>query len=430
MRHATLIALFLSSLLLPAFALANGSPMDGSAFVAAGDVRLMHKQDITLEEENLKVVLDGDHADVRVEYRLVNHGGDGQVAYGFPIDCFSPQVMDYMVEGDLLPLSGVAMEADGVALDTSRHQELLNQGADNEQVRTWVVAELDFAAGAETMLTVSYRVKTGFDDWWFSDSFKPDFTDRSFSYLLSPSGNWGDGRVGKMSITVDYAALKATGGVLKEIAPQGHVVGDTAITWNFENFDLSKAQDLKIVYSDVARLMTEYLAEAALPGQYIKGVRASSTLQSDKDPGRYGPANLLDGRLDTAWCEGVDGDGVGQSITLDLQNVAVSSVGLANGYVKSDGIYKGNNRIKTVKMVLLDENGERHEETVELPQREFGQYIPGAEASIIDWLMDYGDGYFTGTSLTLTIEEVYPGNKYRDTCISEIYLLGYSMDEE
>ena len=64
-------------------------------------------------------------------------------------------------------------------------------------------------------------------------------------------------------------------------------------------------------------------------------VWASSTLQS-KQPGRYSVKNAFDGDSTTAWVEGVEGDGAGQSITVEfLENVAVKGFLLFPGYTKS-----------------------------------------------------------------------------------------------
>lgn len=64
-------------------------------------------------------------------------------------------------------------------------------------------------------------------------------------------------------------------------------------------------------------------------------VWASSTLQS-KQPGRYSVKNVFDGDSTTAWVEGVEGDGRGESITVEfLENVTVKGFLLFPGYTKS-----------------------------------------------------------------------------------------------
>lgn len=64
-------------------------------------------------------------------------------------------------------------------------------------------------------------------------------------------------------------------------------------------------------------------------------VWASSTLQS-KPPGRYSVKNAFDGDSTTAWVEGVEGDGAGESITVEfLENVTVKGFLLFPGYTKS-----------------------------------------------------------------------------------------------
>ena len=432
MRYFLMVTVFL--ILIPTFVLANGSPIDGSDVHATGNIRMIQQKEISLDEEELRVVLEGDYAVVRAEYHLTNHGKKETVTYGFPIDYVRPEDREFSEETKIVvkPLQNVVIEADGKALKTHEYKEPKKKGKKEKQppyLRTWIVTDLEFGEAEQKVVTVSYRVKNFLDDWVYTKSFKPTFSDRTFSYLLSPSGSWGDGIVRRLTISIDSSKIKSKGGVIKKITPKGYTAGDDIVRWEFENFDIKKAKELKVVYDDTARLMSEFVTTERLPARLVKHVKSSSTLEDPSDPGRHEPTKVLDSDLDTAWCEGATGDGIGQSLTFDLKDAIIGGIGIINGYTKSEGTYQSNSRIKRIKVATVQKTGEKREEIVDLPKRDFNKLNRVSVEPFIDWVADFGDPYDTTKSITLTTQEVYPGSKYRDTCISEVYLLGFSPKE-
>ena len=121
----------------------------------------------------------------------------------------------------------------------------------------------------------------------------------------------------------------------------------------------------------------------------------------------YLPANMLDGRLDTAWVEGANGDGIREWVVADFgENRTVSGFEIINGYHKNRDIFLKNNRIRQLKVVLS--NGFAQDLTLADaagPQR--FSFRKAVEAS---WVQ-------------LKILSVYNGNKYADTAISELRIL-------
>ena len=64
----------------------------------------------------------------------------------------------------------------------------------------------------------------------------------------------------------------------------------------------------------------------------------------------YRPSNVTDSRLDTAWVEGVSGDGIGEWIVVDLRTALTGvRARLWNGYHKNAGLYARNNRIRDTR---------------------------------------------------------------------------------
>ncbi|MEQ8223739.1 MAG: hypothetical protein ABRQ37_15605 [Candidatus Eremiobacterota bacterium] len=146
-------------------------------------------------------------------------------------------------------------------------------------------------------------------------------------------------------------------------------------------------------------------------------IKCSSCLPSQGN-NKYTEVMLSDGNFNTAWCEGVEGDGIGEWIEFHLKNHPGKDVGktsfdginIANGYLKSKDIWKNNSRVKQFRM---DINGKAIC-YINLSDSMFDQHVRLSDCYSVE----------PGDVIRLTITEVYPGNLYTDTCITEIVLMG------
>lgn len=145
-------------------------------------------------------------------------------------------------------------------------------------------------------------------------------------------------------------------------------------------------------------------------------VNSSSTLSNEKDL-HYTATNANDLSYQTAWVEGKNGEGNGEYLEYYFKNDSprVTTVIISNGYMKSESAWKNNNRVKKLKMSV---NG-----------KPFG--ILNLEDSKSDQSFEVGKlGHnANGTDLVLKFEilEVYKGDKYNDTAITEIYFDGIDV---
>lgn len=120
----------------------------------------------------------------------------------------------------------------------------------------------------------------------------------------------------------------------------------------------------------------------------------------------YGPANLVDEDLRTAWVEGVGGQGEGEGITVDLGGPRqVSGIQLMNGYHKNARIFSVNSRVRSA--ILRFSNGSWRE--VRLKD------APGVQ--------ELRFSPVEATWVQFEIRSVYPGSKYKDTAITEFRVL-------
>src|SRR5262249_45627944 len=95
---------------------------------------------------------------------------------------------------------------------------------------------------------------------------------------------------------------------------------------------------------------------------YPSSVTASSYLQNNwnKYTENYHPNYAFDDDPKTAWVEGVEGDGTGETLTAAVSPLATAravKVRVRNGYQKSKGLLKENAAPKNVELALLSGAG-------------------------------------------------------------------------
>lgn len=142
---------------------------------------------------------------------------------------------------------------------------------------------------------------------------------------------------------------------------------------------------------------------------------ATSSLPSEGSI-TYEIENVEDGDEKTAWIEGVNGYGIGERINITFErndsiDIAFYEIGLNNGYCKNKELWKANSR---VKKILLLKNGEE-------------KLILNLKDTMYSRIFKWDTQYMTvanGDKITIEIIEVYKWEKYEDTAISNLYLMG------
>jgi len=140
------------------------------------------------------------------------------------------------------------------------------------------------------------------------------------------------------------------------------------------------------------------------PGPFDVDYCASSALPTSK-ANHYEPSMMFDGNRATAWVEAEEGDGIGESITLHFgRERSLVGFEIINGYDKDQKIWNANSRVEQLEA----RTGDGQAQVITLKD------VRGASRFDFDAPVD--------TSwLQLTIRSVYPGAKYKDTAISELY---------
>ncbi|MDE5933603.1 MAG: leucine-rich repeat domain-containing protein [Lachnospiraceae bacterium] len=165
---------------------------------------------------------------------------------------------------------------------------------------------------------------------------------------------------------------------------------------------------------------------------FEQDVRASSELASAD--GRYAAEKVLWQNRDAAWAEGVEGPGIGESITYfqsctysvdnpweemtwenrePIRNgiYSYTEICIVNGYAKNQKTWEENGRIKRLAMYI---EGQLYA-YLELEDTMLPQYFPLPENDII--VLNKGM-----LEVRFEIEEVYPGALYEDTCLTGLVM--------
>lgn len=137
--------------------------------------------------------------------------------------------------------------------------------------------------------------------------------------------------------------------------------------------------------------------------------KASSFLPAT-DEYTYGPENLSDNNLSTAWNEGASGDGVGEWVSFSFSSpVQLTRIDIANGYQRDQRRFLGNERIQALRI----EYSSGKSQEVQLHDDMGYQEVQTAVVANEDV-----------SSVRLTILSVYPGESWEDAALSEVRFIG------
>lgn len=159
-------------------------------------------------------------------------------------------------------------------------------------------------------------------------------------------------------------------------------------------------------------------------GGGVRSVTASSSLSS-QGSNNYDPNNAHDFSFKNAWVEGVSGYGIGESLTYSFvpENPRITQIIVVNGYVKSERAWKSNSRVKKLRVyhnneVLADLN------LKDVRAEQHFEFQPIGYSNRDDFdILKKKDPWI----LKFEILEVYKGDKYDDTAITEIYFDGIDV---
>jgi len=271
-------------------------------------------------------------------------------------------------------------------------------------------------------VTIHYNARYAEHDESISDDLH--VSDATFAYSLSPAATW-KGPIGKGKIEINILHPESEDISIEKPKERFKKIGDTRYEWDFENLKPTLADDIRIVaHSKYDSYPTGYSEEdfSRHASYVIRGnqyfldhtdydATASSTLKP-QGKHHYEVENIKGySEEGSPWAEGIDGDGVGESITLDVKRpLPLYGILIRPGYwdYGNDSAWKRNNRLAALEITLNDE-------------RTFTETIPD-ETFEEPYLIRVPDYTKQVNKIKLVIKGVHRGTQFRDTCISLVKL--------
>ena len=409
----------------------TGVPVTGNG--AASDEK--RSTNVTIEDEQLTIDLHQEFAAVEVRYRMRNTGGEVAQDFFFPVERWADSdgetganmVMD--LEGYTIAADGGELKWKNVDAKGEKPKPLSDPqwGDFKSATRLWKKSTIPFAPGQTREILIRYRsayaaTQSSVSDDGHSSEFY-------FRYSLSPAATW-KGPIGKGKVTVNYLHPRPEEISISKPKDRFKKINETRFEWNFQNLKPTLADDMKIIVhpayethpaldfstgnpEEAEKFRAEYVIQG---NKYFLQhsdyeAAASSTLKPDGE--HTYEVNLIKGlEHGKTWAEGVEGDGIGENITLTVNRpLPLDAILIMPGYRGEDAtLWSKNNRVAELEITL---NGEHT----------FGAAIPDD-----NFLAPYPipvRGYSKPVkTVKLTIKAVHRGSAARDTCISLVELLG------
>ncbi len=405
-----------------------GVPGTGSASASNQN----HKTDVTIENESLKIDLHPEYASVAVNYRMHNTGPKVEQQFFFPVeqwgkkpdadtDAQSADIRDYQISVDGKKLPSTNVSGPKEERRETKSGEFYEENVST--IKSWKKSVIPFERNQTREVTIHYNAPYAENDESVSDDLH--ISDATFAYSLSPAATW-KGPIGKGKIEINILHPEPEDVSIEKPKDRFQKVNDTHYEWTFENLKPSLADDIRIVaHSKYDKYPTGYSEEdRSHRGEYVLRDHQYFIDHTDYDPTasstlaaqgkhNYDVVNILGDptrEVQSPWAEGVEGDGIGESITLNVRRpLPLYGILIEPGYYDYDEKpWLKNNRVAALEITLNDE----HTFTESIPDEHF-------ERPYLIRVRDYAKPV---NKVKLVIKGVHRGTQSRDTCISLVEL--------
>src|SRR5204862_1591090 len=284
------------------------------------------------------------------------------------------------VDGKELASTNVAGPKEESSSDTSSEQSWEQNVS---TIKWWKKAVIPFERNQTHEVAIRYRAKYAENDESVSDD--SHISDATFAYSLSPAATW-KGPIGKGKIDINILHPEPEDVSIEKPKERFRKINDTHYEWTFENLKPSLADDIRIIaHSKYDRYPTGYSEEdLSHRASYILrehqyfldhtdyDATASSTLAA-QGTHNYDVVNIKGDptrEIQSPWAEGVEGDRIGESITLNVKRpLPLYGILIQPGYYEYDEkeLWLKNNRVAALEITLNDE----HTFTESIPDEQF-----------------------------------------------------------
>jgi hypothetical protein len=290
--------------------------------------------------------------------------------------------------------------------------------------KSWKKSVIPFERNQTREVTIHYKAGYAENDESVSDDLH--IGDATFAYSLSPAATW-KGPIGKGKIEINILHPEPEDVSIQKPKDRFKKISNTRYEWDFENLKPTMVDDIRVVaHSKYDSYTTGFSEEDATKRvsyilkehQYFLDhtdydATASSTLAA-QGKHNYDVVNIKDDptrEVQSPWAEGVEGDGIGESITLNVKRpLPLYGILIQPGYYDygNKEPWLKNNRVAALEITLNDE-------------RTFTETIPD-ELFQRPYLIRVRDYTKPVTKIKMVIKGVHRGTQFRDTCISLVKL--------
>jgi hypothetical protein len=411
--------------LLVAQAFANGGPVELADPSFVGGVGLKQATSVSLISEKLKIkVIDRGHYTVDAQY-ILKSDSEQKVQYGIPLEWskefYSEEYITEKVTVQLGEETHRCTDFVKVAPAPNVEDEMSEYGSG------WCLVNMTIPKGDGIPLRLQYTGDLQRSDFATNKSMAVMYSPRILNYALFPAGYWS-GNAKKLDIVLDMGEM-APYAALSFEAPHSKSKG--VYSWSYTDVDLKKLESLSVKFDMEPMLEHEDMLVRIEQSTYKDSVKfsASSTL-ANQGSKNYGVANLTDGKLDTAWCEGKKGSGIGESLQVTVlpdpsqERGGLWALAISPGYASSEKAWTSNGRAQSLNVSLCNSDSVQ---TVSLKPTSWNHSLQLLEPE------EYHDGKLFESvqdllreqkevCLNITFASVEKG-KYADACISELHFL-------
>lgn len=340
---------------------ANGGPVDMSHFRKTGNIRLLRNADVSLLKEDLKIKVVGDYTEIEVEYTLQNNGKTQEIQYGFPVDAYesdwcygeSWQPIFFGINGCLqyfdVRENDEAIKVSQWVVDSLYTAKTINLGENPKYhshkyaiSRKWSAITLQFEQNEVKTLQINYKIKNTLRDKSPGFCFIERYTDRHFTYHLTPSSKWGNGIVNDFSVSIDLSDLASSGCDYSVFGLDSLNNVDNIYTFSMTNYDLKKSDRIHIHYDNRHLKMTPFINEHGYSNNVVKSIRSSSNNATIK--------NLIDNNHTTTWT-GKRGDWIEIEFQTDK---IIRGILLLNGDYSNEENFDKSGKMSRAKVIVND----------------------------------------------------------------------------
>lgn len=397
-------------------------PARGSDFERTGTIIPLSRNNIKISEENIRIRIADDNADVEITYIMENTKDESTITFAFPIDntmhrdLYSPlnNKFNYSISENSGPVQYIQKD------DPAEHIMITNADEPVYIKRSWLVSELKFGAAEKKQVMIRYNVSCAFTDTYECTRVLPDYGSRRFAYGFSYAAGWAQQSIGRLSVRLDLSSLSEPGIEIRNLMPQELIKNGSIYELTMNNVNIASMNDLVVEYDVSNKKFREFMvneSEFYTINKTRMNIKTSSRLK-----GNYSPDNMLDGKKESLWA----GSNENEWIEISFKYTHISYLGLFNGAVLSEKDYKENARIASLKIdfFIKDENGE--EQPLQVTENENGIIQLNdrnfEEAQLPCTLINMQETSEEISKIRITILSVYPGTKNRNSCITDFVI--------